>query len=138
MKVTRDVVIDLLPAYFDGEASADTRLLVEEFFRGNPDFEALARSHHRERDELFRPNPVPEELGMRTILRTKKMIRLRGTLLGVSIFLSLLPTSFTFDGNGVRWGWASFPAGAAIATVLAFVAWLVYFRVRGNLRGAGA
>ena len=32
MNVTREVIYDLLPAYFAGEASADTRALVEEFF----------------------------------------------------------------------------------------------------------
>ena len=43
MSVTRDVVTDLLPVYFSGEASADTRALVEEYFRGNPEFERMSR-----------------------------------------------------------------------------------------------
>ena len=44
MKLEREVIIDLLPAYFSGEASAATRALVEDFFRENPDFEKSARS----------------------------------------------------------------------------------------------
>ena len=44
MKLEREVIIDLLPAYFSGEASTATRRLVEEFFRENPDFEKSARS----------------------------------------------------------------------------------------------
>ena len=44
MKLEREVIIDLLPAYFSGEASAATRTLVEDFFRENPDFEKSARS----------------------------------------------------------------------------------------------
>jgi hypothetical protein len=43
MSVTRDVVTDLLPVYFSGEASEDTRRLVEEYFRGTPEFERVAR-----------------------------------------------------------------------------------------------
>ena len=31
MKITRDVIYDLLPGYFAGEVSADTRALVDEF-----------------------------------------------------------------------------------------------------------
>lgn len=43
MSVTRDVVTDLLPVYFSGEASEDSRRLVEEYFREHPDFERIAR-----------------------------------------------------------------------------------------------
>jgi len=38
MKITRDVVVDLWPLYESGEASADTRALVEEFLKGDPAF----------------------------------------------------------------------------------------------------
>jgi anti-sigma factor RsiW len=38
MKVTRDVIYDLLPGYFAGEISADTRALVDEFLRDDPEF----------------------------------------------------------------------------------------------------
>jgi anti-sigma factor RsiW len=42
MKVTRDVVYDLLPAYFAGEVSEDTRSLVMEFFATDPEFGRMA------------------------------------------------------------------------------------------------
>jgi anti-sigma factor RsiW len=38
MKITRDVIYDLLPAYFAGEASADTRALTDEFLATDPEF----------------------------------------------------------------------------------------------------
>ena len=44
MNITREVVTDLLPIYFSGEASGDTKVLVEEYFRQDPDFERMARS----------------------------------------------------------------------------------------------
>jgi hypothetical protein len=44
MKVERDVIIDLLPVYFSGEASAATRELVEERFREDPELERIAKS----------------------------------------------------------------------------------------------
>lgn len=43
MNVTRDVIYDLLPAYFSDDASADTRALVEEFFLTDPEFGRMAR-----------------------------------------------------------------------------------------------
>jgi anti-sigma factor RsiW len=42
MNVTRNVIFDLLPAYFSGEASAETRALVEEFFATDPEFARMA------------------------------------------------------------------------------------------------
>ena len=42
MKVTRDVIYDLLPTYFAGDASADSRSLIEEFFASDPEFGHMA------------------------------------------------------------------------------------------------
>ena len=52
MTVTQNVIHDLLPAYLAGEASADSKVLVEEFLRQNP---AMARTV-----EAMRANPLPE------------------------------------------------------------------------------
>jgi anti-sigma factor RsiW len=41
MKVTRDVIYDLLPGYFSGDISPDTRLLVEEFLDQDPEFRRM-------------------------------------------------------------------------------------------------
>ena len=42
MKITRDVIYDLLPAYFANEVTADTRALIEEFFGTDPEFGRMA------------------------------------------------------------------------------------------------
>jgi hypothetical protein len=42
-EITREVIIDLLPAYFSGEASEHTRKLVEDYFASNPEFESMSR-----------------------------------------------------------------------------------------------
>ena len=38
MNVTRDVIYDLLPGYFAGDLSPDTRVLVDEFLAQDPEF----------------------------------------------------------------------------------------------------
>lgn len=43
MKVTRDVIYDLLPSYFAGEVSADTRALIEEFLTTDPEFARMTQ-----------------------------------------------------------------------------------------------
>lgn len=42
MKVTREVIYDLLPSYFAGDASDDTRALVEAYFESDPEFGRMA------------------------------------------------------------------------------------------------
>lgn len=41
MKVTRDVIYDLLPAYFSGDISPDTKALVDEFLEQDPEFRRM-------------------------------------------------------------------------------------------------
>jgi hypothetical protein len=43
MTVTRDVIYDLLPSYFAGDASSDTRALIDEFFATDPEFGRMAQ-----------------------------------------------------------------------------------------------
>ena len=43
MNITRNIINDLLPIYFSGEGSEDTRNLVDEYFRQDPAFEREAR-----------------------------------------------------------------------------------------------
>lgn len=46
MTVTREVIYDLLPAYFSGDVSADTRALVEEFLATDPEFRRMVDRFH--------------------------------------------------------------------------------------------
>lgn len=47
MTVTRDVIDDLLPGYFAGDASADTRRLIEDYFSADPEFRRMAERFHQ-------------------------------------------------------------------------------------------
>ena len=60
MKVTRDVVYDLLPSYFAGDASDDTRALVEAYFETDPEFGRMA-ARFQSIAERQRPEGVTAE-----------------------------------------------------------------------------
>ena len=51
MKITRDVIYDLLPGYFAGEVSADTRVLIDEFLATDPEFARMTSRFQRLFDE---------------------------------------------------------------------------------------
>lgn len=102
MKITRDVITDLLPVYFSGEASADTRVLVEEFFKQDPEFARLAQDERSQ--TMLKPIPVrlPPEHEKTTMARTKTLLWLRTLLLAFAIFFSLIPFTFYFPESGIQ------------------------------------
>lgn len=87
-KVTRDVNTDLWPLYRAGEASADTRALIEGFLQDNPEF---ARAlHELARERLPRPE-VPmfaPDAEIRTLARIQQRIRGPGPLLMFAMIFS--------------------------------------------------
>ena len=97
MQVTREVVKDLLPVYLAGEASADTKRLVEEYLRQDPllrvEFESPAL-----------PDVAPPgELELAALEQTRKLLARRSWMLGPGLALSFLPLAFRFgDGTGPR------------------------------------
>lgn len=138
MKVTQNVIHDLLPAYLGGEASADTVALVEEFLRLDPD---LARTV-----EALRANPLPElPVTLRptqekeTLNMTKQLLRWRGILMGFAIFLTMLPLSFRFGNGRITWTFLQempLPA-TALVCLGALTCWGGFLYVRRRLQGTG-
>ncbi|MBU8922207.1 MAG: hypothetical protein KOO63_10360 [Bacteroidales bacterium] len=43
MKITRDVILDLLPLFVSGEGSSDTRKLVEEYIETDPEIAEIVK-----------------------------------------------------------------------------------------------
>jgi hypothetical protein len=138
MKVTQNVIHDLLPAYIAGEASADTVTLVEEFLRLDPD---LARTV-----EELRANPLPElPITLRptqekeTLNMTKQLLRWRGVLMGLAIFLTMLPLSFRFANGRITWTFLQEtpPRITALVCLGALTCWGGFLYVRRRLRSTG-
>jgi len=130
MKVTREVVIDLLPIYFADEASADTKALVEDYFRQDPDFERIARSATTPLDTLRAVAPVAAsaEKEKRYLQSVLLGLRRRTWLFGVSLFLTLAPLSFNFSNDHiVSIMLRDAPWHAAFFWSQAAVLWLIYF-----------
>jgi hypothetical protein len=77
MNLTRDVMTDLLPVYFSGEASEDTKRLMEEYFRANPEFERVARKAVTPLEKLLGTAPIlPEaEREKRDLQRAREEVR---------------------------------------------------------------
>lgn len=130
MNVTREVVTDLLPIYFSGEASGDTKVLVEDYFRQDPDFERIARSAATPLETLRAATPIAagSEKEKRDLESVLWGLRRRNWLFGVSLFLTLVPLSFDFThGQIVSLMVRDAPWHAAFDWSLAAVLWFLYF-----------
>jgi anti-sigma factor RsiW len=127
MKITRDVVQDLLTVYLSGEATADTRALVEEWLKTDADL-AIQVDEARRADlpPVSAPAPSVEQ---RALARTKRGLRLRAITLGVAIYVSTLPLTVTFNRHGFQGlmiqDWWERILLLAIAAGL----WVAYFRM---------
>ena len=130
MNITREVVTDLLPIYVSGEASADTKVLVEEYFRQDPDFERVSRGAATP-FEILRADASPAagaDEEKRGLERVRKALRRRTALFALSLYLTLVPLSFHFTGGRI----GSFmvrdaPLEAAGFWIMATIFWFRYF-----------
>ena len=127
MRVTRDVIYDLLPAYFAGEASVDTRALVEDFLATDPElgrmaarFQAAAEhSRGAVRTGADRERQTFNDARARMKLRQAAWGWTMGALLAFGIALATGVTGRRIPNPGVIIG-VVFAAGAAATWIAAF------------------
>ena len=126
MKVTRDVVSDLWPLYAAGEASADTRALVDDFLAGDEEF-ARALRHGVDLPAIDLSLPPDEEA--RALARTRELVHGGGRWLHAVRVLALTLTVLAI----VR-----FPQETTeyfvVRIVIAGVAWSLYLLLRSRQR----
>jgi hypothetical protein len=90
--ITRDVVMDLWPLYVSGDASADTRALVDAFLQKDPKFEETLRGASREGIPHLEPPSLAPDHELRTLARVKR--RLAGPQL--MLLFAMLFTGLAF------------------------------------------
>ena len=138
MTVTRDVVRDLLPVYLSGEASADTRRLVETFLVGDP---ALAQEVEAARGDDFElpATPAPGTTSEKESLdQTRRLLKHRTSTLVVAAIFTVLPLSFAFDESGITFLLVRDKPKIAIAWWLtAAIMWISHFIIRRRTRVSG-
>ena len=131
--MTRNVVVDLLPLYHSGEASADTRAIVEDYLRRDPSLRRLAEAD----DAAYAP-PVPTSDPERAAVeRTRRVLRLRSWTMAFAILCTLLPlTSAHLEGGITFFMFRDVPWSRAL-WALAAVLWVFYARLHRRARTAG-
>ena len=137
MNVTKEVILDLMPLYQAGEASPATRTLVEEFLRHDPEL----RAQIGQGLAALPSAPLPPDLELRSLGRTRGLIARQRWLFGMGILFSLLPFASEFrieDGRltEARFYGLDHPVLAFLSLVIGIACWVAYHRTRRRLRTA--
>lgn len=123
MNVTRDVIIDLWPRYVEGEASADTRALIESFLHQDPEFARVLEE--RDVEPLLKQDAalLPPDREAQALLRTKRSLRGWNWL----FFLAMLFSCFAFGRIVSDTSWDVSPKNFVITAMIAATFWVAFF-----------
>jgi anti-sigma factor RsiW len=137
MTITREIVIDLLPLYAAGEASADTRRLVDEFIGQDPSVAALLRALQHDQPERAAPGEPPPALERTAVNRTRAMVQRRGWTMGLAILFTLLPLTFAFKGGEIEFFMLRDQPESALFWLSAAFLWWRHVTLTRALRATG-
>lgn len=133
MTLEREIIIDLLPAYFSGEASAATCALVEEYFREHPEFEKTARDANGPLDELKVPISALDAAQERLAFERARQVReTSSSFLWMAILFTVLPFAFRIHDHRLVWIFWENPeqSGVRVFIAAAIFLWILFFNSR--------
>lgn len=128
--IPRNIILDLLPVYIAGEASEESRGLVEEFARSDPEIARLIRAGTLDLAVISPKTAIPDDLEMKTMKRIRSSIRRQMWYVALAtsaiLMVPLLAMMFT---NEVNWDLLDF----IIMGSLLFGTGLTYVLISRNL-----
>lgn len=107
--VPRNVILDLLPAYIAGEASEESRALVEAFALNDPQIDKLIRTGTLEPAAFSPKIATPDDLEMKTIKRVRRSIRRQMWYVAfATASILMVPLVAMLFTNEVNWSFFDF------------------------------
>lgn len=128
MKVTKDVILDLLPLYQEGEVSADSRRLVEEFLSQDPELKERVKVSGV---QVSARTLVRRELddALSAMEKAKAALRYQKWMQFWAILFSLMPLSHMYRKGDFQFVLVrDLPWMAVLMWVAAVVFWVLYWR----------
>ena len=138
MNITDDVLNDLLTLYLAGEASADTRALIEERARREPAFAAKVEAARAVDVAAALPASPPSSLELTALKRTRQALFLRTLFWAMGLFFTLLPLTVYGDGDGAGFVFLGRHPGLVWAFWgVAVASWVAYYVMQREVRRTG-
>ena len=139
MEITQDVIVDLLPVYFSGEASASTRALVDDFLARDPVFAQRVRREWAQPLDPRHTLQVTPDVELRSLHRTRRVLALQRWLFALAMTLTVLPLSVVIsfrDGRLTQFHFLVRDYPGVLLPILGagVVCWVVYVYLRRRLQ----
>jgi anti-sigma factor RsiW len=136
MKISRDVVKDLIPVYLAGDASADTRALVESYLTTDPELAADVTTASG--TSLGLPATRPPTAEKQTLDATRQLLKSRTSTMVVATIFTVLPLTFAFHGTTITFLLIRDAPVIGLAWwVTAAIMWIWHATIRRRLRVSG-
>ncbi len=100
----RNIILDLLPVYLAGEASKESREMVEKYAENDPEIARLISSGELEPRDISPKIAAPDNLEMKTIKRVRRSIRIQMMYVALATAaILMIPLAAMGLGNEVQW-----------------------------------
>jgi hypothetical protein len=123
MNVTREVISDLWPLYISGEASADTRRLIEGFLKDDPEFAKILKNGGTDQWVAAEIPSLSPNVEAKALNRTKRVLHRFDWLL----FLAIMFSCFSFGRIVSDTSWDVSPTNFIITAGIAACFWIAFF-----------
>jgi hypothetical protein len=102
MKITKNVILDLLPLYAADEVSSDTRALVDEYLKTDPELANVAKQLSSMKINGDVPSALSKDDKMIAYQRARRINLIQTIIIAgaISIFLMLVLFAFFFGSPG--------------------------------------
>lgn len=124
-KIPQHVILDLLPSYLANEVSEETRNLVDEYLKHDPQLATLAEQATKASSLQEIPAPLKKENEMESLKKAKKQMVLRNIYMALALL-------FTFD-VGVLLIFHLEPIAVYALAWTAGLLWYAYYRINKKI-----
>jgi hypothetical protein len=123
MTISRGIIDDLYPLYAAGEASPDSRALIEEYLAEHPGAAAALKGM-----VSLPPVEPPPDLEVRALKRTTWLLQRGNTIGAAALTVSLAPTAISYIGQGkLHILYQDLPRGSVLIYLGAILLWAGFF-----------
>ena len=126
-KIPQHVILDLLPLYLANEVSQETRNLIDEYLKHDPQLATLAEQAKRATALQEIPAPLKKENEMEALKKVKKLMIQHNVFLALAVlntFAFGMSLIFLLDEN---------PIAPYVIGWLAGLFWFAFFKVNKKL-----
>jgi anti-sigma factor RsiW len=131
MDIPRHLIIDLLPLYLAEEVSAETRTVIEEYLKTDPQLAALAEQAKNVPSLQEIPAPINKESEMEALKKVKKMML--SVQHHVFLAVAVIATFMVGISAVFLWDEPRGPQAPYIFGGLALIFWIAFFLVNKKI-----